>query len=770
LLPRFKRIAGSAFVVLLSILAGGSVSAASDGRSQRAETLAKDWLHAKGWQVGHDKKSQRLVFLETATISVKPTDPTYLIARDAAFTSAMGAARKSASEYLSAEISSRLESNRSIVEVVGDEALAKSLTGLAARKGTKGSSELAVATALAAEAMLVGLYTSQTFESTADSDDPDARSTVALVAVIGPGSGAAARGGSVKREGCAGTRLGEWFDSIPDDQLARAWGVRYQTDEECMLYPVSFGQARAGSEPLTMDAAIELAAQTANRQLSDLLGEAVVARTLSQSASCFERASDTPPQFRSVQAYRNAVATSSSHHSGFVRVGRRTVQDPATGERVVVVAVATVPTTSDGPSDIGAASELAPQSAGCPPVPPAMAASTRQTQAMGTAPTRAAALESALFEAIRREGANVKGNAVLERQYSEAMKSVDGQVKKLVAAHLEQSSKVETFSKGFVHSYEVVKEAQTEGLWEVTICVNLVRFDPKNPRFGLPPTVAILPFACEPSFVRVAGSAVPCAEATSPCENALGSVIAKSKSFMLLRERDQPRLRQVREDIARRVAAGSAEEIEAIKLGRELTADFILTGTVARAEFTGPSGQQPQGVQADHNASAVVEGQLVNVSTGEVVWSKSVTVSLMGRDILLVRAGRNLADPAEQALSPLQLAVSRAARQLAESLAGSIPSAPEDATARSAPLKVLRVSNGMVTLDSSNPAVTVGAKFTVYLLTDIALPGGRTEIDRDQVATIEVVTLNGGLAKARVTSGDGGAIDPAKCEVVQESK
>jgi hypothetical protein len=76
----------------------------------------------------------------------------------------------------------------------------------------------------------------------------------------------------------------------------------------------------------------------------------------------------------------------------------------------------------------------------------------------------------------------------------------------------------------------------------------------------------------------------------------------------------------------------------------------------------------------------------------------------------------------------------------------------------------------MVTLDASNPVVAVGARFIVYLLTDINLPGGRTEVDRDQVATIEVVTLDGGLAKARVTSGDGGDIDPAKCEVVLESK
>jgi hypothetical protein len=56
------------------------------------------------------------------------------------------------------------------------------------------------------------------------------------------------------------------------------------------------------------------------------------------------------------------------------------------------------------------------------------------------------------------------------------------------------------------------------------------------------------------------------------------------------------------------------------------------------------------------------------------------------------------------------------------------------------------------------------------MLTEIPLPGGRIEIDRDPVASIEVTSVNGGLAKARAVSGDASAIDPSKCEVVPVSK
>ncbi|MFO1540327.1 MAG: hypothetical protein ACKOTZ_07755 [Chloroflexota bacterium] len=56
------------------------------------------------------------------------------------------------------------------------------------------------------------------------------------------------------------------------------------------------------------------------------------------------------------------------------------------------------------------------------------------------------------------------------------------------------------------------------------------------------------------------------------------------------------------------------------------------------------------------------------------------------------------------------------------------------------------------------------------LLVDVALPGGRTEIDRDRIAVIEVTSVSGALAKARVVEGDPSLIDPAKCEAVPASK
>lgn len=671
-MPKYIRTLWLLGIIICALGISGRATAA-----ESAEALANAWVSAKGWSMGFDRAAHRLVVVTSATIAAKPTDHTaYIVARQAAFTNAMADARTAAAKFLNAEIASSLDLHNSVVEVLGDPALAKALTGVASHQGSKASSELAEAISVTAEAALVGLYACETFESTNSGDQPGVGSQIAVVAAIGPSSAGASRGQIIQAPSCESTGLEVWLNAIPEDQLARTFGVRFQFDENCIIRPVSFGQAKVQPGSLGLDSAARLASGIAESQLNALLGEAVAAQALLESASQSGESSDTPPYFRSVTKYQDSVRAAAKNSFGLEQVARRIVKDPATDTSLVVVAV-TIPApaiSADRGSKPAPTSVSAPRAGvGCPPVPPEMASSIHSTQASGSGSTKTAALESALLEVIRREGVSVKGNSVLERQFQEAMESAGGEVHEKVSSQVDQSSKVETFSKGFVYSYDVIIESNESGVWEVTICANLVRFDPKNPRFGLPPTVAVLPFVCAPGGVRVAGAAVSCEEASSPCEQAIEGALAASRSFTVLGERDQPKLRQVRDDIEHRVASGRSEEIEAVKLGRELTADFVVLGKITRAEFTGQAGQRPQNVAAADTATATVEARMVNVSSSEVAWVKSTTVTLMGRDILLVRAGRSMKDPSEQALSPLQLAVSRAAAELADSLAKAFP-------------------------------------------------------------------------------------------------
>jgi hypothetical protein len=772
-------------IVAMTFLAGAcsangeaascALAASSPAPAPDAVQAASEWARAKGWREGFDRNSRRLVVLASAGFQALPSPAAYVAARQAAFDSAMADARKQAAEFLGAEVSSSVRSRTSLQEVIGDPAVAEALTGIASDEAFRSSAELEQAVSVAARASIAGIYACQTFESS----DGAGAARIAVVAAVSPDSAAAVRGG--KSGDCDHQGIDGWLRSVDDASLARTFGIRFAYDGQCFLRPVSFGQAAVRPGSLGMDAAVSVAKETAIRQLNEALGEAVASRTLSESLSRSDEGSGVPPAFRSLETFEGSIASASRSNFGPEVVGRRTVKDADSGAQLVVVAVSiasTSPAASGAAAAPGGAAPkgAAPAVGGCPPVPEQMAASIRQTRASGTGPTKSAALETALFEAVRREGTIVKGNSLLERQFSEAIESVGNEVREKASSRLNQSSTVQTYANGFVHSYEVLRETDEGGLWEVEVCANLVRFDPKNPRFGLPPTVAVMPMSCTAQNVKVAGAPVACEEATAPCEQALDEALGASGSFMVLAERDMRDLGVVRADIARRVGSGRSEEMEALKLGRELTADFVVLGKVTRAEFTGSAGQRPQDVKASDMAVATVSARMVNVASGEVAWSKDATVTLKGRDILLVRAGRELKDPAEAALSPMQLAVSRAAREITDALAKAFPPKASAAAAvrakapADAPIRIVRVAGGMVTLDAANPAVAVGARFVINLLVDVALPGGRTEIDRDRLATVEVVSVSGALAKARVVDGDASAIDPAKCEAVPEQR
>ena len=736
---------------------------AAPATSIDAAQAAQDWVRAKGWRQGFDRGSRRLVVVTSAGFRALPSAAGYVASRQEAFAQAMTDARRQAAEFLGAEVEAALTSRTSVTEVIGDPVLAKALTGVASDEAFQASSELREAVSVVARASISGLYACQTFES---SDGKSAR--IAVVAAVSPDSAAAVLSG--KSGECDRSGLEGWLRSVDDPALACTFGVRFAYDRDCVLRPVAFGQAAVPPGALGMDAATELAKGNAIKQLQDTIGGALASRSLSSSVSETEEGSAMPPAFRDLDKFESSIQAYARSDFGFTQVGRRTVKDPVTGASLAVVALTVNPGVPASSGDSPAAAVM--PAGDCPSVPAEMAKSIRQTRASGTGPTKAAALSTALLEAVRREGAMVKGNSLLERQYQAAVDSAGDEVREKTSSRVNQSSSVQTYANGFVYSYEVLRETDEGNLWEVEVCANLVRFDPKNPRFGLPPTVAVMPMACVPANVKVQQKPVPCEEVTSPCEQALDAALAASGSFIVLAERDMRDLGVVRGDIARRVASGRSEEMEALKLGRELTADFIVLGKVTRAEFTGAPGQRPQQIAAGDTAFATVSARMVNVASGEVAWSKESTVTLKGRDILLVRAGRELKDPAEAALSPLQLAVSRAAREVAASLAEAFP--PKGTAAAGGrspvpagtPVKIVRVAGSMVTLDASNPAVAVGARLDVNLLVDVVLPGGRTEIDRDQVATIEVVSVNGALAKARVVEGDPSLIDPGKCEAV----
>lgn len=744
---------------------GTEAVAATTATDESARSLAENWVRSKGWREGWDSANQRLVAVGMASIPSSPSRPDFLDRREAGFAKAFADARSRVAEFLGAAVEAELESRSSIVEVVGDPEIAEVLTGAAADEAFLASDSFRDFVRVAANATVVGATPVQTFVS-GDGDSAE----VAVVLAWGPRYAAVVRGGVPERP--PGRPLSEYLDAIPDEDLAVTWGHRFVTDEAGRLRPVAFGlkRSRKGFDSQMFNVAEE----RAHGHLGRLQGERLASESATESMSASLQGTDLPERYVSASGYESLVQSRSSIDGlGLETVGRRVVTDELSGQQLVVVAVSVVP--DSGPADRGtgavsaapdAGSEREPAAAGgsCPPVEERMQPYVRQVRANGAAATREDAVTRALYDAIRQEGARIKGDSRLEERFAEAMESIDGEISEKVSASTDSSVTTETYANGFIHSYEVLGVRTVAGLQEVEICANVVRFDPKNPRFGLPPTVAVLPFAFGLRGFEIDGRPIDPRPFADDVEEDLDRRLGACGCLQVLDERNDAALQAVRNRIREKAAQGRVPAMELVKLGQELTADFVLSGEVDRIKVLDQDAPSP----ASKRAEAALDMRITNVADGTIVWTDRALVILKGRDLAMARAGRDIEDEIERNLSPAELAVFRAFRKIEASLQTYLDSLKEEDEAPAAPAEpvVVRVSLGQVTFEA--PAgIAVGDRYAVENPVVVTLSNGRTVEDVDRVAIVKVVSVRGPLAKADIVDGDGDLIEVDKSRLVR---
>ena len=740
----FVRIAKvTLFAMCVSLFLTRSINATAPQTASGQMKIAIDaYLKQNKLEQGWDKAQSRLVVVETSSVGVAPGNPTYFSQRQAAFENALVAARKTTAQFLGAEIKSSITAKKDLTQVVGDPELAKALTGEAVHVAFKLETELEKMSEVAAQAALVGFSPIQTFEIIVNNE--------AVVAVVTSCSANYAKWAHGNGQGTPGPTLSNWFNALTDEELSRTFATRYVLDETGKYRLVAVGHASVSGPGLLADAACDTAKDDAKEQLSHAYATTVACKSLSQSLTQTKAVQNLPDEFKNIKNFKDFVtATSQSKPSIEPIIGSRTINDPSAGK----ICIAAYALALDAVANAPLPSTSQPQG-GCPPVPANMVKFIRPVQTSGSGINEAAAITQALMEAINRDGVHVAGVGKLEKSYKEAIKSVNDQVSKVVEATVVQGSRTRTFSSGFIYSYEVIaQDPNANGGVDVRICANIVKFNPKDPRFGLPPTISVLSCSVAPGAVKMAGIQVDSLPFTQFVERAVERELLASKKYQVIDQAFDNRLQQLRNQFVQRAQQGRVDEMELMKLGKELTADFVLVVQIDQVEFTGEAGPRPQHVEAKNMALANLQGRLINVATNEVVWQQTANARLMGRDILLARAGKNIKDPAEANMSPAELACSRACASLVDSLKNFLGPVANAQPVQEGPVQIVRIAGKEVTLDASNPKVKIGARFQIETPVTIKL-SGREIIDRDKVAVIEVISVKDGLAKAKVIEGD----------------
>ena len=713
---------------------------ATHARSATTQDLRKEiqgqvnaHLKSNSLTQGWDSKQNRLVVVEYASVGSAPGSQMYFISRQKAFDIALSSARESAARFLSAEISASIIAKKDLTQVIGNLELAKALTGVADNQAFKLEQELQKVSEIAAQVALVGFSAQQTFEIIVGDQ--------AMVAVVGVYFTKYADLSHVNANIDSEHTLKKWFEGLDDATLSRTYGTRYLIDEQGKFRLVAISQAAVQGSDALEDAACDVSRQDAQTQLVVADATSVACNSFSKALLQSKRIQDLPAELK------DHITASAKDQISAVLVGTRIINDPNAG-RICIAAYV----LDKSIADLNTINS--PPQVGCPAVPDNMVKFIRSVQVAGVGRNESEAIERALFEAIRQEGAMIEVGSVLEKKYKEATKSVNQDVQKMAEASVDQSMRGRSFANGFVHSYAVLESKPgVNDSVDVRICANMVRFDPNNPRFGLSPTIVVLPAIVASGAVKVAGQPQNPNEYAQLVERALEQTLLTSKKYQVLDEANNSQLSDMRNKLKERAQQGRLDEMELIKLGHELSADFALLVQIDHIEFTGESGPQPENVQSKDVALANIQCRLVNVATNETAWQQTANVKLLGREIVMVRAGKDMKDPAEISMAPAELACSRACALLVAGLKNVLGTTLAQKQTEEKQIRMIRISGKEITLDAEHPKIKIGARFKIETPISIEV-GGKLLVDRDKVAVIEVILIKDGIAKAKVIEGD----------------
>ena len=333
---------------------------------------------------------------------------------------------------------------------------------------------------------------------------------------------------------------------------------------------------------------------------------------------------------------------------------------------------------NDAPSSLGSGpvtQDRALASSATVPVAPevcdeGITAGTHRVQVTMQGVDRRSALSGAVLEAIQRaNGFALEGSSVMKEAYSDAVSDVNGKLDTVTLASAESSQEIRTMTNGMVCSFKVLQEVAEEGGIELTVCVDVPRFDPTNPRPGKRPTLVLLPFHVDATEFANAGEAVSAQSLAEELEATLAEELVRSKMFTVIDRRLSKQVNAELLNAKSGVKDGSMRPEEAAKIGNLLSADFILSGRLVDLSYEQFDKYIAATKRNERHSRLSVRSlcKVTSVGTGEIISSDVYERQWSTLDIMKLRKEF-------PALEPLSIAFIHAA----DSHASMVLTVPEE--------------------------------------------------------------------------------------------
>ena len=251
----------------------------------------------------------------------------------------------------------------------------------------------------------------------------------------------------------------------------------------------------------------------------------------------------------------------------------------------------------------------------------------KTVQSNGTGDTLKGAITEALSQAIGRiNGLSLDSKSELN---AVAASVTDNNNTKLFLSEKYKKS-IKEVTKGVVSSYSVIDQSQDgSGTWEVTLSVKVAKYI--RAKRGNRKRIAVMPFRVSNRNFLIESKPVNNAKTNRIFGQNLVSSLVQSRRFTVL-DREY-----IKETLGERklIIDGHTPVLEMARLGQDLVADYILTGTLEDVNFkTSKVKMQSSGRELTSRKGKVeVSYRIIDVDTKQIAFSDFARLRIKESDI-----------------------------------------------------------------------------------------------------------------------------------------
>ncbi len=355
-------------------------------------------------------------------------------------------------------------------------------------------------------------------------------------------------------------------------------------------------------------------------------------------------------------------------------------------------------------------------------------------QVKGFGVTRGEAIQNALIEALKQtKGVSINSKKAFSKRIQQKNVSINQENSRKIAVHSLSQNAVKEATKGLINSYRILNAKKDDNReWNVKLLVKILGY--KSPGLSTKHRrkIAIMPFYYSKKTYAINGEEYSGAKVSDMLSQSLTNDFTQSRRFAVV---DRTYIRDMSNELGI-ITSGQTPLSQKVKLGKKLSADYILVGTIESVSMdTTSNHNQLLGTDSSKkNAEFIVDYRIIVVGTSQIKWSATTKATI---DL------SNSRDSTEMALTK---AVENITHSIADELLSNIY-----------PMKIIKITrDGTIVLNQGGNSLAVGSKMDVMHLGERMTdpythePLGRLE---KKVAIIEIRNVTPKLSYAQVVKG-----------------